>query len=269
MFDPEEIKAKRLQDEDKAIAQADRPERHQLVNSTLSDNPILTPDILFPPPSVAAGWAYNKVSYRTQYLFCDMHEDKSWPPTGAYELRRLDLAEGYIEAVTRAFDMMFVQHLEVPYLWHYKRDDFAQFDVRHPVQFLDRDDLWSLYTLGVKCRAITARVNQTTVMWRKLKARNPELVNDYLEGILLTSVCTQSVEAAAEAYEWLVYHYPEEIRQVKEEEAIEDGSKKLPERVRDEKRHGAIMGLVKVGRCVAKLTLGIRSLCARHCSRIQ
>lgn len=162
--------------------------------------------------------------------------------------RRPDLAEDFLQAVTKAFDMMFIQHLEVPFLWHYRRDEFAHVDSRggRGVQFLQRDDLWTLYTLGIKLRAIHARCNQITAMWSKIKERKPDLENDYLETILLPSICTMSVEAAAEGYDWLLYHYPDEIRQIKEEEAIEDGSKKLPERAKDNMRRGTIMGLVKV-----------------------
>lgn len=254
MFDPADIKARRLQDEDKTIAHTDRPERHQLVNSTLSDNPVLAPDTLFPPPDIAAGWAYSKISLRTQYIFCDLHADGSYPeptvenPQPYPAFRRSDLLADFIKAVSTALNMMFVQHLEVPYLWHYKRDAFSVLENQgqSSVQFLERDELWQLYNLGLKFRAIHARCAQITNMWGKIKAKNPEAENSYLTNTLLASVCMMSIEAAAEGYEWLSYHYPEEIKAIKEEESLEEGVKRLPERSGEDKRHGPISQLVKV-----------------------
>ena len=255
VFDPAEIKARRLKDEDRAIAQADRPERYQLVNSTLSDNPILASDTLFPPPTIAGYSLYAKISLRTQYIFCNMHPEGSYPPRSMDDRdwypaqRRPDLINEFIKAVASALDMMFIQNLEVPYLWHYKRDVFSVLEDRgtKQVQFLDRDELWALYDLGSKFRAIHNRNGQITDTWARIKAIKPDLQNDYLETTLLGSVCMSSIEAAADGYNWLCYHYPEEIKQIKEED-IEDGrTKRLPERsVHDERRSGPIMNFVKV-----------------------
>lgn len=254
VFDPAEIKSRRLQDEDRAIASVDRPERHQLINSTLSDSPILAPDMLFPPPEIAAGWAYNRISQRTQYLFCGQHPDKSWPepsyedPEPQPAPRRDDLAAEYLKAVSSALDMMFVQNLEVPYLWHYKRDVFSALENQGQtsIQFLERDELWQLYTLGIRFRAIWERCEQVKQQWNKIRARRPDLEDKYLTMTLLPSVLNMSIEAAAEGAEWLSYHYGEDLRAIKEEEAIEDGLKRLPQRNSDEEmRHGPIMQLVK------------------------
>lgn len=254
VFDPAEIKARRLQDEDRAIAQVDRPERHQLANSTLSDNPILAPDVLYPPPDLAAGWAYTRISTRTQYLFCSMHADNSWPaptyedpyPEAAY--RRADLGQEFVKVVATALNMMFVQNLEVPYLWHYKRDAFSVLENQgqSSVQFLDRDELWDLYTLGIRFRAIWERCEQVKQLWNKIKARRPDVEDTYLTGTLLPSVCNMSIEAAAEGADWLAYHYDADLRAIKEEEAVEDGLKRLPERSSAQSiRSGPIVKLVE------------------------
>lgn len=256
MFDPSEIKERRLGDEDRAIANSDRPERHQLVNSTLSDNPIPAPDMLFPPPELASGWAYNKISIRTGYIFCGMGEEGTYPepsfldPNPLPAVRRPDLVQEYISAVARALDMMFVQNLEVPYLWHYKRDAFSKLENQgqSSVQFLERDELWMLYNLGTRFRAIYERTEQMKDTWRKIKERKPEIEDAYLIQTLLPSVCMMSVEAAAEGNEWLGYHYAEDIRRIKEDEAIEEGKKRLPERLgQEDLRSGPILKLVEVG----------------------
>lgn len=259
MFDPAEIKERRLQDEDRVLAQRDRPERHQLVNSTLSDNPVIAPDSIFPDPALAAGFAYTKISFRTQYLFCGMHMDQTWPaPTELYPYpdpapRRPDLALEFINAVSRALGMLFVDHLEVPYLWHYKRDAFSVLEDsgRQSVQFLDRDDLWKLYELGIRFRAIYERNNATRTLWEQIKLgrETPELshAETYFEEKLLQSICMLSVEAAAEGSDWLAYHYTKEIKRIKEDKSIDEIVKKLPTKAgSDDLRSGPLMKLVDV-----------------------
>lgn len=261
MFDPAEIKERRLQDEDRVLAQRDRPERHQLVNSTLSDNPVIAPDSIFPDPAIAARYAFNKLSKRTQWTFCGMWAEDAWPEPHDPEYnwpvrpaRRPDLQADYVEAVSRALSMMFVDHREVPYVWHYKRDAISVLENsgRSSVQFLRSDELWNLFDLGIKYRAIYERNNATRTLWEKIKARREtqelSAAERYLEEKLLTSICTMSVEAAAEGGAWLAYHYAKDIKRIKEDEATDEVSKKLPTKAgSDDLRSGPIMKLVEVG----------------------
>lgn len=259
MFDPAEIKERRLQDEDRILAQRDRPERHQLVNSTLSDNPVIAPDTIFPDPDLAAHYAWTKISPRTQWIFCG-RSDIVYPkptidyPTPTYVYPRPDLTDDYFKAVSRALNMMFVQHLEVPYLWHYKRDAFSVLENagKSAMQFLDRDELWKLYELGIRFRAIYERNQATRTLWEKIKSRRDstdEMTNDerYFETKLLDTICTMSIEAAAEGGDWLGYHFAKDIARIKEDESIDEVVKKLPTRAgNDDLRTGPIMRLVKV-----------------------
>ncbi len=186
-----------------------------------------------------------------------MHQEGAWPEATLAEpnpypaLRRADLAKPFLDVVSTALNMIFVQHLEVPYLWHYKRDTFSMLENQgqSSVQFLERDELWQLFTLGIRYRAIFERCSQITNMREKIKTRRPDLVDEYLTGTLLPSVCMMSIEAAAEGYDWLAYHYAEDLRRIKEDEAIEEGTKRLPERATlDDLRTGPIMQLVQVSR---------------------
>jgi transcription elongation factor SPT6 len=166
-------------------------------------------------------------------------------------LRRPELEKEFTAAVAKAIDMMFVQNLEVPYLWHYKRDAFSLLENQgqSSVQFLERDELWTLYTLGMRFRAIYERTEQMRETWTKIKQRRPEVEDSYLTQTLLPSVCMMSIEAAAEGAEWLAYHYAEDLRRIKEDEAIEGGTKRLPERMAQEDlRSGPIAKLVEVCR---------------------
>ncbi|EAL22689.1 hypothetical protein CNBB1380 [Cryptococcus deneoformans B-3501A] len=254
VFDPAEIKARRLQDEDKAVANADRPERHQIVNSTLSDNPVFATDTLYPPPDFAAKWVAPKVSFRTQYLFYNQHPEGSYPiptidnPQPYPVYRRPDLEIEFEKAVSTALNMMFVQHLEVPYLWHYKRDVFSLLENQgqSSVLFLERDELWQVYVLGQRYRAIHERNEQTRQQWGKIKARKGDIEDEYFTKGLLGKACVASIEAAGEGDEWLAYHYASDIKAIKEEEAFDEVSKKLPERAeREDIRRGRIMKLVE------------------------
>jgi transcription elongation factor SPT6 len=178
-----------------------------------------------------------------------MHQDGSYP--SVYEqapYRRPDLSAEFIKAVSTALNMMFVQHLEVPYIWHYKRDviSLLENEGQSSVQFLERDELWSLYNLGIKFRAVYERTQQVRETWRKIQERRPDVEDQYLTQTLLESVCMLGIESAAEGIEWLAYHYARDIREIKEEEAVAEGSKRLPERMaQDDLRVGPIMTLVK------------------------
>jgi transcription elongation factor SPT6 len=146
---------------------------------------------------------------------------------------------------------MFVHHLEVPYLWHYKRDAFGIVEGDHTTQFLERDELWKLYELGIRFRAIFERNNHTTTIWEKIKSRkdSPSLTDaeKYLEDKLLRSICMMSIEAAAEGGDWLEYHYRDEIRHIKDEDNVGSVVKKLAAKVGQEDiRTGPIMKLVQV-----------------------
>lgn len=155
----------------------------------------------------------------------------------------------YLEAVSSALNMMFVQHLEVPYLWHYKRDVFSMLEQqgRSSVQFLERDDLWALYHLGIKYRAIFERSEQMRDSWTKIQQRHPNITDPYLTDTLLPNVCTLSVEAAADGNEWLNYHYSDDMSFIKQYEAIDEGVKRLPEKaLADDMRTGPILKLVEV-----------------------
>lgn len=260
VFDPSEIKARLLQDVDKLIAGRDIPERHQLQNSTLSDNPVLAPtDILYPPPELASDFANNKISARTQYLFLGM--ENSYPlnnMNGPYKpISRPDLEQEFKTAVTNAIHMMFVEQCEVPYIWHYKRDALSKLENegQSSVQFLERDELWTLYNLGIKFRAVYERIEQVRDTWNKIQSKKPELKDDYLTQTLLSSILKMGIEAASDGVDWLNYKYHQEIRQIKEEEELADAenatdgdrkAKKLPERAaHDELRSGPIMKLVE------------------------
>lgn len=295
VFDPSEIKARRLQEEDRNVQASDRPERHQLLNSTLSENPIISSPAPFPEPGLAATYVFNKISLRTQYLFCGMHDEGSYPPIPADPTvpyypapRRTDLYTAYVHAVTDALRSVFMKQLEVPYLWHYQRDNFSvlENEGRSSVQLLERDELWTLYTLGIKFQAIYERVQQAQELWAKIKARRPapdptpaapvtalaegtegaegaaapteakpEIDTDakraaadaYLEQTLLGSICLMSIEAAADAMDWLEYHYAEEVRHIREDEAAaSENTRLLPERQGNKnQRVGPIMELVK------------------------
>jgi transcription elongation factor SPT6 len=189
-----------------------------------------------------------------------MLEDNAYPPMPSYEYmhtyeparRRPDLFVGFRTAIARALGFLFNHQLEVPYLWHYKRDAFSVLEGggATTVQFLDRDELWKVYELGIRFRAIYERNNHTTNIWEKIKSRkdSPELsvAERYFEDKLLKSICMMSIEAAAEGGDWLEYHYRDEIRRIKEDENS-DVVKKLPAKAGQEDiRSGPIMKLVQV-----------------------
>ncbi len=221
-FDPAEIASRFMTDKDEFIRRADIPERHQLATSTLSANALVAKQEPFPDVDTASTWVASRVSARTAYMFMDAeasYGQREIPP-------RYDLQVLYVTAVKDALKALFVDHYEVPYLWHHKRDLFIEAtpNLRNETVFLNEDELWMCYDLGIKYKAIHARLTSLDAIYAAMKEAQPGFADRYFEDFVLaspTGTAHSSVEAAGEASEWLELRYPRLVKAVKEAEAEE------------------------------------------------
>lgn len=238
---------------DEIIRDFDRPERHQLLSSTLSVNPSIGPSTPFPPLDNALTYVLPRVSVRTKEMFVTSHvyNSQQWQPLP-------HLLEPFKQSVTTALRSMFEDHLEVPYLWQQMQDHWYHSDreTRAKTILLTQHELWSIYTLGCKFRAIYERRQNLRQTFDKLKERNVDFTDELFESKVLNGAALESLEASADGLEWLATRYPREMRALREDEALEEGSRRrpAPRTTQERTREGPISRLVDVSRSV--ITLG-------------
>jgi transcription elongation factor SPT6 len=182
-----------LTDEDDVIRLQDKPERMQLVNSTLSPSPSRLTGISITKDDLddAAHWITLRLS--------DRHERDFFRPDGAYQ----SFLTGLIQAVRTVIEDLFIETLEVPYIYAHKRDYLNLFDPDQPslhVEFLCREDLWRIYALGIKYQALLERRRALQTFYDCF-----QVIDDYFEKRVRDEL--DSVESIADATEWIGMKY--------------------------------------------------------------
>ncbi|KAF8921228.1 SH2 domain-containing protein [Mucidula mucida] len=188
VFEPSVIKAKMLTDDDDIIRLADIPERMQLATASFSQNWTLisTSDLTEADLNGAALWVTQRISDKKNKSF--------FSPDG-----ELQYLKGYLVlAVTVVLRHMFLEHLEVPHIWTHKRDQVIHYDFqnRSKQELLNLPELWKIYSLGQKYRALVDRRNALQAIYTRL-----QITDKYFEEEILPQ--TDGVEVVADASEWL------------------------------------------------------------------
>ena len=193
----------------------------QLVNSTLSSNI----SIAFPEPLTSAE-CVDAASWVTPRLG-GVKERDFFKQDGKYHY----LLGKLVEAVTRALDFLFVQHLEVPYIYAHRRDFISYFNPQDTIatraELLSLDDLWRIYALGQKYRSLVQRKRALQRIYERL-----EVQDEYYEQQLLPNM--DSVEVVADVTHWLGTKYKDKkkasVHQY-DEDQVEERKHKLPSRL--------------------------------------
>ncbi|KAI5899362.1 transcription elongation factor Spt6 [Schizophyllum commune H4-8] len=231
VFEPSEIRNRLLTEDDDLIRAQDIPERMQLTSSGLSGSSA----VIMPEPfsesdvQAAALWVTQRISNEINNTYF-----------GQYAKHR-ELAGSLIMAVTYAIRAMFVSGYEVPYIWTHKRDHIIHFDAAKAREsnqdeaamfgLLSLDDLWRIYTLGQKFRALLERKRSLTASYARLKVED-----DYYDTEIFPKL--ESVESIADATEWLMMKYKDKKQDADtfrfhddNEEQIEAKKHKRPSRI--------------------------------------
>jgi transcription elongation factor SPT6 len=206
-----------MTEDDEMVRRADIPERHQYSNSTLSTNPLKLDQSPYPELDAATAWVATRVSDRTRHMCLE----ESAPSGGRDQAPRYDLKEEYFGAVKEALRCLFLENLEVPLLWHHRRDSFIELtpNLRNYATFLVEDELWTCYDLGVKYKAIYERHTDLRATYEKMRDIDPTFVDRYFEDFVLAvpdGTAQLSVEAVGEALAWLELRYPRLAVEVKQ-----------------------------------------------------
>ena len=182
-----------LTDEDDVIRLHDKPERMQLANSTLSSSATRLSGAAISKDNLddAAHWITLRLS--------DRHEREFFRPDGIFQT----FLTGLISAVRTVIQYIFLDNLEVPYIYAHKRDYLNHFDPDQPslhVEYLRRDELWRIYSLGIKYQALVERRRALQSHYERL-----QINDEYFEKRLHDEL--DSVESIIDATEWLSLKY--------------------------------------------------------------
>ncbi len=115
-----------------------------------------------------------------------------------------------MQAVTRVLEYLFIQALEVPYIYVHRRDYFWSFNpanIRRRQELLNLDDLWHIYNLrvGQKYCSLLQRRKALQAIYQKLN-----VTDEYYEERLKDR--TESVERVADISQWLALKYKAQKR---------------------------------------------------------
>lgn len=217
------------------MRETDIPERYQFASSTLSLNPVrkdLSEE--FPPLEDATSWIAPRVGARTlqEFFMNDTFRD------------------GYLLAVRETLDAIFNHNFEVPYIWHYQRDKLRLLaeDGSRKI-FLHRDELWTVYDLGLKYKSIYQRREHVSKLYDSMKDLDSTFSDIHLENHVLSmpdGSAIQSIEAANEALAWLEIKYPILVERAKELETTRAERKRAGGVGRKHLRKGRIADLLPV-----------------------
>ena len=222
VFEPSEIRARMLTEDDDLIRAQDIPERMQLATSSLSQSATLSlhQNLSETDMDDAAAWVTSRLSARKTRDF--------FSPTGPYNAYR----EALVLAVSYSLRFLFVHEFEVPYIWTHKRDYISYFnpqEMRTRIELISLAELWRINALGQKYRSLLERRNALSAAYTRLK-----VVDDYFEHIITPKIDT--VEMVADATEWLSMKYKTNKQdafdlQFHDDEEVVDRKRKAPSRV--------------------------------------
>ena len=218
VFEPTAIRRKFLTEDDDIIRAQDIPERMQTTTSTLTGYATMAfPEPLSQDECVdAASWITPKLGGAKEQNF--------FKPDGRYHY----LLGQLVEAVTRAIEYLFVQFLEVPYIYAHRRDYISYFnpqDTRFPrVELLNQNDLWHIYNLGQKFRSLLARRKALQNIYNRLGVQD-----EYYEEHLKPNM--DSLDAVTDITQWLGLKYRSNKKPIHFEDDEGEAKKhKLPSR---------------------------------------
>ncbi|KAI6132188.1 SH2 domain-containing protein [Pisolithus croceorrhizus] len=222
VFEPSEIRARMLTEDDDLIRAQDIPERMQLATSSFSQFSSLSLHQNLTESDIddAAAWVTSRLSARkTRDFFSD---------NGPYRPYR----DALVLAVSYALRFLFIQEFEVPYIWTHKRDYISYFnpqEIRTRIDLISLAELWRIHVLGQKYRSLVERRNALFAAYSRLNTED-----DYFEQTLKPKIDT--VEMVADSTEWLSMKYKSRKQDTfdlhfHDDEEITDRKRKPPSRV--------------------------------------
>ncbi|KAG8886008.1 Transcription elongation factor spt6 [Tulasnella sp. 331] len=209
VFEPSEIKARHLTEDDDIIRMNDLPERMQLSTSSLSPSASLSlhdENEFEKHLTDASQWVATRISPRITRDF--------YRPNAIHK----DLLVPLITAISGALQLLLVKNFEVPYIHTHRRDLISHFNAekRTRTELLSRDELWRVGTLGMKFRALMERKLALGRTYEKMNVHDEYFEQDIQDKM-------DSIEAVADVTEWLGMKYRQAQKDAMETTVDVDG----------------------------------------------
>lgn len=212
VFEPSEIAERMMTGEDEIIRAIDIPERMQIAQSGIEARPVAAQadgeegeaaDVLLRKEELpaAAAWCASRISDDITKEFIQA-ADGSIPP----------LREAFIAAVHRVLQFLCVDYFEVPFIWVHRRDYFIHYDpdaidpTTRSKALLAREDLWRIYALAIRYRALLDRKAHLLKLWQKLQIQD-EYFTDTFSGV-------EGLEEAADLVEWVTTKHQRRLKEL-------------------------------------------------------
>lgn len=203
-----------MTDADDIIRAIDIPERMQIAQAGISARaaplgpdglPAGEPsDYLLDPDQLneAAVWVSSRISPKSTEAFLLDGPDGQPAP----------LKEAFMTAVFRVINFLAIEYFEVPFIWVHRRDYFVHYNPDAPDYadrsraLLTRDDLWRIYTLCIKFRALADKKAGLAKLWQKLQVED-----GYFDEMFAR---IESLEEAADLTEWVTVKYASKLKEL-------------------------------------------------------
>ncbi|KAK9447616.1 SH2 domain-containing protein [Limtongia smithiae] len=164
VFEPSELAERMLTDEDNAIRAKDEPERFQLLRKPFARYK-LTEDESY----LEETWIIRQIVAQKSDLLD----------------RRPEFETPLSKAIHKVLDFIVKEQLEVPFIWHHRRD-YILYDVKRenrnaptpisdeyaPEFLLDQDDLWQILQLDIKFHSIIEKKHNVDKLYTALKVQD-------------------------------------------------------------------------------------------------
>ncbi|CAK5277668.1 unnamed protein product [Mycena citricolor] len=193
VFEPSQIRRLFLSEDDDLVRAQDIPERMQLSTSMLSATVFVAPVIAFGLEDIddASMWVTQRLSPELLSDYFSANGSKQ------------GLRGSLVAAVSSILKQLFIENVEVPFLYSHRRDLIYHFDsaqMRTGSQLLDLEDLWRIYALGQKYRSLLQRRRDVDDAYARL-----QVTDAYYEEEIRAR--RDSVDVVADTSEWLTMKY--------------------------------------------------------------
>lgn len=190
IYEPEELKARLLTDNDRVIRDTDVPERYQELRRHIKDYDLNEDDFY----------------YEKEWIAYQLETEKSLATSEAYD------QQSFKESVFDALTFIAKQNLEVPFIYSHRRDHLLKTtiigegeDVQTDVQtLLNEDDLWRIVQLDIEFHSLLEKRKQVEKLMNELQLED-EVVNTYFSN-------ARTITDLQDLYDYINFKYSAELK---------------------------------------------------------